>query len=108
MIVFLINDENQLIVKTCHCWFVSSNESYQSSFNKKFDQIVGEYGLRKKFLIYVKDEGSNMNVMIIVLKYFVSCECLGLWESFQGSYFDHAFSKACQYVTIDDKVCQNL
>jgi hypothetical protein len=49
-----------------------------------------------------------MNVMIIVLKSIVSCECLGLWESCQGSYFDHVFFKAYQYVTIDDQVCQNL
>jgi hypothetical protein len=49
-----------------------------------------------------------MNVMIIILKSIVSCECFGLWESWPGSYFDHAFFKACQYVTIDDKVCQNL
>lgn len=69
---------------------------------------MNEYGLKKKLFIYVKDEGSNMNVMKIVLKSLVSCECLGLWESFQNSYFDHVFSKACQCVTIDDKVCQNL
>jgi hypothetical protein len=69
---------------------------------------LNEYGLRKKFLIYVKDERSSTNVMIIVLKSIMSCEGLGLWESFQNSYFDHDFSKACQYVTINDKVCQNF
>ncbi len=34
-----------------------------------------------------------------------SCESFGLEESFQGTCFGHAMSKACQYGTIDDKVC---
>jgi hypothetical protein len=37
--------------------------------------------------------------MIVDLKFIVKCEILGLDESFEGSYFGHAFSKACQYVT---------
>jgi hypothetical protein len=47
------------------------------------------------FFAYVKDEGSNMNAMTIILKFIMSRECMGLEESFQGSYFDHDFSKAC-------------
>ncbi len=39
--------------------------------------------------------------MVVVLKYVVSCESLGLEESFQGTWFGHAFSKACQYGTIE-------
>jgi hypothetical protein len=35
--------------------------------------------------------------MIGVLKYVVNFESLGLEESFQGTCFGHAFSKACQY-----------
>jgi hypothetical protein len=37
--------------------------------------------------------------MVVVLKYVISCESLGLEESFQGIWFGHAFSKACQYGT---------
>jgi hypothetical protein len=29
-------------------------------------------------------------------------------ESFQGSCFGHAFSKACQYTIIEEKVCKKL
>jgi hypothetical protein len=43
-----------------------------------------------------------------VLKFVVKCEILGLEENFLGTCFGHIFSKACQYATIDDKVCQNL
>jgi hypothetical protein len=40
--------------------------------------------------------------------YYCSCEILGLQESFNGACFGPAFSKTCQYVTIDEKTCKNL
>jgi hypothetical protein len=36
---------------------------------------------------YVKDEGSNLNTMIGALKIVVSCDILGLEESYQGTCF---------------------
>jgi len=41
----------------------------------------------------VKDEGSNMNTMIIVLKSIINCETLGISKSFQVTCFEHAFLK---------------
>ncbi len=38
-----------------------------------------------KIIAYVKDEGSNLNTMIIAIKFIVKCEVLSLDESFQGS-----------------------
>jgi hypothetical protein len=38
----------------------------------------------------------------------MSYEYLGLEESFQGTCFGHALSKASQYSTIEEKVCKNL
>jgi hypothetical protein len=46
--------------------------------------------------------------MIIVLKYVVECNVLGLHEIFQGSCFGHVFSKASQYATTNKKTCKNL
>ncbi len=46
--------------------------------------------------------------MTIALKSIVKCEIFGLDESFQGACFGHVFSKACQYVTTNEKVCKNL
>jgi hypothetical protein len=63
--------------------------------------------LRKKVIAYVKDEGSNLTIMTITLKWIVKCEVLGLNESFQGICFAYSFFKACQYATIDEKVCKN-
>ncbi len=41
----------------------------------------------------MKIEGSNFNTMIIALNAFVSCDILGLEESYQGICFGRAFSK---------------
>jgi hypothetical protein len=51
--------------------------------------LLDKYGLRKKIITYVKDEGSNFNAMIITLKVVVNSEPLGLEESFQGTCFGH-------------------
>jgi hypothetical protein len=44
-------------------------------------------------ITYVKDEESNLNVMMIILKSIVTCEVLGLDESFQCTCFGYAFLK---------------
>jgi len=38
----------------------------------------------------------------------VNCEIFGMEESFQGTYFGHAFSKACQYGTIEKNIYKIL
>jgi hypothetical protein len=75
---------------------------------KKLTKLLDSYALRRKIIAYVKDEGSNLNTMTTTLKSIVSCDLLGLEESFQGTCFGHAFSKACQYATIEEKVCKDL
>jgi len=61
---------------------------------KSLTDVLDKYGLKKKNLTYVKDEGSNFNAMTSALKFIMNCESLGLEESFQGTCFGHAFSKA--------------
>ncbi len=68
---------------------------------KSLTKLFNKYGSRKKNIAYVKDEGSNFNAMIDVLKAVVNCEFLGLEESFQDSCFGHVFSKACQYGIVE-------
>jgi hypothetical protein len=74
----------------------------------KFDRIIRQVWFKEKNIVYVKDEGSNFNVMIGVLKFVVNCKYLGIEESLQGTCFGHAFSKACQYGTAEEKNCKNL
>jgi hypothetical protein len=51
--------------------------------------LLDKYELRKKIVPYVNDERSNLNIMIVSLKSIISCEILGLEESFQRNYFGH-------------------
>jgi hypothetical protein len=48
--------------------------------------------LRRKIIVYVKDEGSNLNAMTITLKSIMKYEAFGLDESFQGTCFGFVFS----------------
>ncbi len=63
--------------------------------------------MRKKTIVYVKNEGFNLNTMIITSKTIVSCDILGLEESHQCICFEYAFSM-CQYATTNENVCKNL
>ncbi len=71
-------------------------------------ELFDQYGLKNKIIAHVKDEWSNLMTMIYTLKSNVKCEVLALDESFQGTCFGHVFFKACQYATINEKVCKNL
>ncbi len=44
---------------------------------KSLKKLLDKYGLRKKIIAYVKDEGSNFKTMIITLKAIVNCESFG-------------------------------
>jgi hypothetical protein len=52
---------------------------------RSLTKLLDKYGLRKKIIAYVKDEGSNLNAMTITLKVVVNFESLGLEKSFQGT-----------------------
>jgi hypothetical protein len=49
---------------------------------KSLTQLLDKYGLRKKIIVYAKNEGSNINVMIGALKLVANNEFFGLEESF--------------------------
>jgi hypothetical protein len=49
---------------------------------KNLIELLDSYASRKKTIIYVKDEGSNLNIMTTTLKSIVSCDMLGLEENF--------------------------
>jgi hypothetical protein len=51
---------------------------------KNLIELLDNYALRRKIIIYVEDEISNMNIMIITLKSIISCDMLGLEESFKA------------------------
>jgi uncharacterized protein YqgQ len=75
---------------------------------RSLTKLLKKYGLRKKIIAYLKNEGSNLNAMAIELEAVLNYESLGLEERFQNICFGHAFSKACQYDTVKEKECKDL
>ncbi len=83
-------------------------ETSRQALAKNLQDFLEHYSLAKNFFIYVKDEDANLNTMIITLRSIVTCETLGVMESFHGTYFGHAFFKACQYAIVGKKVSRGL
>jgi hypothetical protein len=66
--------------------------------------LLEQCDLTKKIIAYVKHEGVNLNGMIVVSKLVVNYETLNVIESFLGTCFRHAFSKACQHSVYDKRM----
>jgi len=71
-------------------------ETTSQALARNLIQLLDQYGLKKNVITCVKDEGANLNVITLTLKCVVNCKLFGLEESFQGTCFDHVFSKAYQ------------
>jgi hypothetical protein len=72
------------------------------------NNLLDYFGLRKKIITFVKDEGVNLNVMTSTPRFIMSCDILRLEKSFNGSCFRDIFSKACQYGIIEEKVYKDM
>ncbi len=89
--------------------FEAFDTSRHALANDLLTNLLNKYDLKKNINVHVKNEGSNLNTLTIVFNYIVvSCNVLGFIESFQSSYFNHALFKACQYGSIDEKICKGL
>jgi hypothetical protein len=69
-------------------------DTFGQALAKDLIELLRKYNLREEMITYVKYESSNLNIMIITLNFVVNCNILGLWESFQGSCFGHAYISA--------------
>jgi hypothetical protein len=59
-----------------------ANETTKQAMARNLIELLDQYDLRKKIIIYVKDEGANLNAMTKTLKFVVNCEVLSMEESF--------------------------
>ncbi len=57
-------------------------KSTSQTLAKILMKLLNKYDLRKKIIVYVKDEGSNFNAMTTILKIVVNYEYFGLEENF--------------------------
>ncbi len=85
-----------------------TTKTTRQALNVNLSNLLDSFGLRKKIIAFVKDQGANLNVMTLTLRFVVSYDILGLEESFNRSCFGHVFSKACQYGTTEKKVCKDM
>jgi hypothetical protein len=53
-------------------------ETYGQMLVRNLINLLDKFGLRKKIIAYVKDEGSNLNAMTFALNSVINCETLGL------------------------------
>jgi len=63
--------------------------------------LLNSFGLLDKIIVYVKDEGSNLNTLTNALTSVVSYSPLQLAHPFVGSCFGHAMF----FATNDTKMC---
>jgi hypothetical protein len=66
--------------------------------------LLAQYQFTKKIVAIVKNEGSNLNILELTFLQVVNYEPWQLTSPYVGACFGHAMSKACQYVTLDDKI----
>jgi hypothetical protein len=59
-----------------------AKETIGQALVKNLTDLLEKCCSRKKLITFVKDEGYNINAMIITLKFVVSCEFFGLKERF--------------------------
>jgi len=57
--------------------------------------LLVEFNLTSKVIMYVKDEGTNLNSFTIALTFVMSCEPLQLLQPFAGFCFGHVMSRQC-------------
>jgi hypothetical protein len=77
---------------------------------KDLQNLLEQHGLTKKTFLYVKDEVSNMNTMMVALKSEVNISMkLWVWLNFfNARVLNMPFFNACQYATIEDKMCKGV
>jgi hypothetical protein len=73
-----------------------------------FSNLLDSFHLKKKIIAFVQNEGANLNALISIAKSIFNCNILKLEESFNGNYFKHVFSKACQYGIAKEKVYKDM
>ncbi len=68
--------------------------------------LLVEFQLTYKMIMHVKNEGSNLNTLVITLPLLLSCALLEAEQPYVGFFFGHAMPKACQYAMNDTKFCE--
>jgi hypothetical protein len=63
---------------------LEASKTSRQTFARNLQDLSKQYGSTKKIIIYVKDEGANLNTVTITLKLIVSCEAFRCDENFSS------------------------
>jgi hypothetical protein len=97
-------------VEVCHIiiGIFEVHETSNVAMVVKLRDLFAWYELLDKVTAYVKDEGANLNTLIIRLTSIISCVPLQLPQPHVAICYGHAMLKCCQYATNDLKVCGGM
>jgi hypothetical protein len=85
------------------------NETIGKSMVVQLQYLLDKFGLLHRVIAFRKDEGiNNLITMVATLHSIIDYEPLKIFRVYEGTCFGHVISKACQYVTNDDKVFVGL
>ncbi len=66
--------------------------------------LLDRFGLLHQVIPFVKDESTYLFTMATIMHSIIDYENLKILRVCEGTCIGHVMSKACQYVTNDDKV----
>jgi len=65
-----------------------------NNLGKKMKSLLVQSQLTNKIIVYVKNEGTNLNILVVALTSIVSCAPLQIASLFIGICFGHLMFKA--------------
>jgi hypothetical protein len=81
-----------------------AHDTFGATLIKQMKILLVEFNLKNKVIMYVKDEGTNLNFLTTTFISIVPCKLLQLPQPFVNICFGQIVSKVCQYVMNEAKV----
>ncbi len=70
------------------------NETIKQSMATQFRYLLEKFGFLHWMMVFVKDEGTNLTIMVAILYSIIDYEPLKILKVYEGTYFKHVMSKA--------------
>jgi hypothetical protein len=84
------------------------NEMIGQSMVTQLQSLLEKFGLLHQVFDFIKIECINLVVMVTTLHFIIDYEPLKSFKVYEGTWFGHVMSKACQSDTNDNKVSTRL
>jgi hypothetical protein len=84
------------------------NEMIGQSMVTQLHSLLEKFGLLHIVFDFVKIEGINLVAMATTVHFIIDYDLLKSFRVYEGTWFGHVMSKACQSNTNDNKVSTRL